>query len=619
VSGTGTASDSAATGRTQRRSLSLPVAAVVGVAAISTIGVAWATSLPPLPTTSTSRFLPADGTVSREDLVNDAGQAVLVSEHARQRGAQALVSLPSTYAVAVINAAESLDIPVEQISVWRVSTRLVRDDVAANPTTAIYLDSPAGIHQVGAYGGSFPTVYDPPLLAMPADPEVGTTWSGDGDGLPGSILTYDSNGEVTAVDGDCVTIDVTLSLDLDGALLSQADSIEQWCAGGGVVSATATYTFKSSSEDIILRLDDSLDLPSVVGDPVGVPRSPTAGDVTDVWALRDVPTQYVDDFFGPQDVGGTIGADPVALPDDRLLLPYSSGDDVVSYTLQDTEGGDGLVEQWRAHPGDGVLTVAGIGDLIVTTTTGRRVVAHDASGVQRWAGATDDLVLAPAVGTPSGTAVTVGLDGAVTAWDARTGEIAWTADLVTDADLPAVVAEHPETGHAVIATDRNGTILALDPADGTVLWETADAPLDVLAPGVPGTVVTVSDDGRVSVLDAATGDRRWLARIGGFASSAHIVDDLTVVAGDREVVAFDQEGNRIWSSASVDQAVTVGATIVVLRSDVLTALDADGEVVSTWDLASTEVGTTHRLTVGAPGVWVVASTSSIRLLGEVTR
>lgn len=607
------------TGRGRRSPLPLPVAAVIGVAAISTIGVAWATSLPPLATTSTSRFLPADGAVTREALVNDAGPAVLVSEHARQRGAQALVSLPSTYAVAVITAAESLDIPVEQISVWRVTTRLVRDDVAADPTTAVYLDSASGIHQIGAYGGSFPTVYDPPLLTMPADPEVGTTWSGVGDGLPGSILTYDSNGEVTAVDGDCVTIYVALRLDLDGALLSQADSTEQWCSGSGSVSATATYTFESSSEDITLRLDDSLDLPSVVGDPTGAPRVPTDVGVTDAWVLRDVATQHVDDFFGPQDIGGTIGADPVALPDGRLLLPYSSGDDIVSYTLPDAQGGTGLTEQWRAHPGDGVLTVAGVGDLIVTTTTGRRVVAHDASGVQRWADVTDDLVLAPAVGTPSGSAVTVGLDGEVIAWDARTGEIVWRADLVTDADLPAVVAEHPEVGHVVLATDRNGTLVALDPDDGTLLWETADDPLDVLGPGPDGSVITVSDSGRVSLLDAATGERRWRARIGGFASSAHVIDDLTVVAGDRELVAFDSEGGRVWVSAAVAEAVTVGDTIVVLRDDSLTALGADGEVVGTWDIDSSEAGVSHRLTVGAQGVWVVASTSSIRLLGEVTR
>jgi outer membrane protein assembly factor BamB len=596
----------------------LPVAAVVGAAAISTVGVAWATSLPPLATTSTSRFLPADGSVTREALVNDAGPAVLVSEHARQRGAQALVSLPSTYAVAVITAAETLDIPVEQISVWRVTTRLVRDDVAADPTTAIYLDSAAGIHQIGAYGGSFPTVYDPPLLAMPADPEVGTTWSSAGDGLPGSILTYDSNGEVTAVDGDCVTIDVSLRLDLDGGLLSQADSTEQWCSGGAAVSAAATYTFESTSEDITLRVDDTLDLPSVVGDPTGAPRESTADGVTGDWVLREVTTRLVDDFFGPQDIGGTVGAVPVALPEDRLLVPYSSGDDIVSYAPGTAQDGTDLLEQWRAHPGDGVLSVAGVGDLIVTTTTARRVVVHDAAGVQRWAGATDDLVLAPAIGTPSGAAVTVGLDGVVTAWDVRTGDVVWRADLVTDADLPAVVADHPDTGHVVLATDRNGTLLALDPDDGMLLWETADSPLDVLGSGPDGSVVTVSDNGRVSLLDAATGEPRWRARIGGFASSAHVIDDLTIVAGDRELVAFDSEGDRVWDSAAVDQAVTVGDTMVVLRGETLTALGVDGAVVGTWDIDSGEAGISHRLTVGAQGVWVVASTSTIRLLGEVT-
>jgi outer membrane protein assembly factor BamB len=604
--------------RARRRLRALPVGIVVGAAAISTVGIAWATGLPPLRTTSTTRFLPADGSVTREALVNDAGPGVIVSEHARQRGAQALVTLPSTYAVAVITAAETLDIPIEQISVWRVTSRLVRDGVAADPTTAIYLDSAAGIHHVGAYGGSFPTVYDPPLLTMPADPEVGTTWSGVGDGLPGSILTYDSNGEVTAVDDDCVTIEVSLRLDLDGALLSRADSTEQWCSGSASVSATATYTFESTSEDITLRLDDTAELPSVVGDPAAAPDDPPSTSAVDTWGLRDVSRQLVDDFFGPQDIGGTVGAIPAALPDGRLLVPYSSGDDVVSYA----SGGAGLVEQWRAHPGDGVLTLAGVGDLIVTTTTGRRVVAHDAAGVQRWAGRTDDLVLAPAIGTPAGSAVTVGLDGAVTAWDAPTGQTLWVADLVTDADLPAVVVDRlegdPALDHVVLATDRSGTLIALDPADGSVLWETSDTPLDVLAPGPDGSVIAVSDDGRVSLLDATTGDRRWRSRIGGFASSAHVIDDLTIVAGDRELVAFDGEGGRVWSSSAVDQAVTVGDTIVALRGETLTALDADGEVIETWDIDSDEVGTTHRLTVGAQGVWIVGSTSSIRLLGAVT-
>jgi outer membrane protein assembly factor BamB len=182
--------------------------------------------------------------------------------------------------------------------------------------------------------------------------------------------------------------------------------------------------------------------------------------------------------------------------------------------------------------------------------------------------------------------------GRLYALDAGTGKTLWSAG--TD-------AEYTTGGSPILAADRvfvrtmsgpegrrSFSIEAFRASDGEHLWH---APVGVssgfwFTPPAASSALVVypSEDGFLYALDAATGERRWRARLGFSGTRPAIVNGL-VWAGDdeRRLVALDaRNGRELWRSApfSLGRAGTPAQTgaiePVVAGAYVLVATEGDG-------------------------------------------
>ncbi|UXI00701.1 outer membrane protein assembly factor BamB [Photobacterium sp. TY1-4] len=117
----------------------------------------------------------------------------------------------------------------------------------------------------------------------------------------------------------------------------------------------------------------------------------------------------------------------------------------------------------------------------------------------------------------------------------------------------------PAVGYGkVFAADRDGVVKALDPADGSVLWE-QDLEADVtakLAGGISlsyGKLFIGSENGEVIALDEETGEIAWRTPVEGEVLAKPLVDEgLVVVNTGRGVLqALDADtGKPAWQLSS---------------------------------------------------------------------
>lgn len=152
--------------------------------------------------------------------------------------------------------------------------------------------------------------------------------------------------------------------------------------------------------------------------------------------------------------------------------------------------------------------------------------------------------------------------GGVLAFDVEGGDREWTADVDNLASSLAVA------GGTVYAA--NGTLAAIDTADGTVRWERSGvddvdfsvtvAPSDMLAATRDGVVF--ADDAGAIALAAADGSVRWRWRADEWESATagpYVYDDRVFVGGNERgrVVALNRgTGDPAWER-SLDGAATV--------------------------------------------------------------
>jgi outer membrane protein assembly factor BamB len=224
-------------------------------------------------------------------------------------------------------------------------------------------------------------------------------------------------------------------------------------------------------------------------------------------------------------------------------------------------GMDGMVHALDAATGDEVWStdLGGPirGGVVVSETTvlagseANDLVALKARrGREDWTGATgNDIPNAPAVA--DGRVFVGSLDGLLYAFDADGGDELWTATLGDDGWVgsPWVVA-----GDGIVIAGSGYTqIGAWDAASGEVAW-TAEAngnvPAAVALAG--GLVYLGGDDGTVLALDAETGRERWrfTAPDGVRASPTVVGNTLVVITGEGVLLGIDAaSGAERWRFA----------------------------------------------------------------------
>jgi outer membrane protein assembly factor BamB len=292
-----------------------------------------------------------------------------------------------------------------------------------------------------------------------------------------------------------------------------------------------------------------------------------------------------------------------------LVSTRDSGDDLVAlrYDASDRT----LVHHWIGHPGGQAIALGAVGDIILVTTSSRRMVAYSDAGQRLWTRDTNDLIIAAPVSDGAGNAIIVGLDGVVTSVDAVSGKTRWERPIGADVDQRPVLG-----ADTVIVVDRAGRVIALDRTDGAIRWE---------ANGTEGYGIAIADDvvviaggdSWVTSYRLGTGTKLWDARYLGLPSAVQVAAGQVVVVSDEESVAFHpDDGTILWAREGASHAIGDGKRLVLVDRDSATLVDDQGRTVLEWELQVDSDELSRHVIAGRDGIWSVQSLNSALRIGE---
>lgn len=584
---------------------------VAAAAAVSVRSVAVSPARPP----STGVFVPADGTVIITDLVNNAGETLLVQEHQHLTGVTALTALPDGIAAQMLGSIGSEGL--EERRYWRVTSRQMRDGLVGPQTHDLWTMDESGLARVAAFGGPYPSVFDPPLMIIPANFSPGDTWNATGSALFAGTLAYAFEASVLAVDGECVEVGSRLDLTLGEAPLLEQSSTERWCRGRGLVSAEAVFDQGLGPQELelILSTDPSRRLG---GQPrPGVPTDVTPQDPS-AWVARALRPTYRDALLGDLGLGGVTGRAPVVGPDGMLIVVLGNGSDLLALrsgvALEGTDGSaEPLLEQWRAHPGGEPIAVAVLEDLVVVSTARRRLVAYDLNGVRRWLVETSDLVVQPPIRVSSRAGdlvVAQDLSGAVIGLDVDTGDVRWRQRTRTESDLGPV-----SLGDLAVVADRSGDLVAIDAASGERRWERDVSGIGGLA-AVADRLVITRDDTAVQALDRE-GRTLWETELDTWRGRLDEVAGQVGLIGAHEVVVLDASTGDPRFRVPVGEAADGwSGGLGVLEGDEICLFDARGDRLACWPSPTEGASSTRFLVATSHGLWSLDSDLRVVFVGN---
>ena len=559
-----------------------------------------------------AQYVPVDGHL--EWVGDDLGSTRMV-ESARSIGFEDILLLPATAGNSVVGLLGD-DSRVAQL--WRESTLTVgspNTDELGVQTVDLHRLADDGLSLLAGYGGSVGFAYSPPLLELPADVGPGSPWSSAGDALPNGILSYTSEARASVPSnreligaaglaaselGGCLQTDGS-SLYRDSQGVTLLDIVESylWCVGRGRVAAVATV-----NGDPVVQGVAAAPSPRVTATDARTPKWGSADD----WRAVETATLHRDAFFGEQPLPVALANSPRRTDSGLVVSVNQTGDDVVG--LRSDAGS--LVREWIAHPGGEVTALEAVGDVVVVTTSQRRVLAYSDTGQRLWELDVPELILATPTAGPDGAVVLVGLDGTLSSVDVVTGEVAWRRALNVDVNVPASVE-----GDRIVVVDRAGAVSAFDSVTGETAWtaDTGQVPTR-LASGA-GIAVVVGDDGFLRAFDAVTGAPVWDLRYTGNMRAAVMVGDKLVVATDEATRGVDLASGAVkWSRGGAEDVVTDGVRAVLFGETTAQLVDASGASESEWAVPSLSLAIYRYAVAGDDGFWVFRSNEPALAVGR---
>lgn len=559
---------------------------------------------------ASARYVPPDG---HRSIALDVDGVETVTEHARSIGVEALLGAPPAVGSAMLAALGEEG--AKRAQWWRATA--TRSD--GGRSVALHRLTDDGVALAAVWGGDLGLVLEPELLIVPAAARPGETWSAEGSALDAGVLTYsaelstwaavgpyaDTQGREIPLTGGCLGVDARIALDEPGGDFERA-LVESsvWCPGRGVVWSSATQDDRAVGYAEVRPA--SVEARGSGAPPVERWSSVARGDAALTRAAR--LDRVVDDpFFGPAPASGQYAVAPASTPDGMLVMANDRGDDLEVWRLE----GERATLAWAGHPGGTIVAVASVGDLVVATTSLRRVVAYDGVGRRLWNAPVDELVLAPPVAAGRGSDVVVATRaGTIARLDGATGARAWSRSLGADA-RGALVA----SGDALLIADERERVTALDTATGAVLWRSELGLVDLLAAGTATSsgsdgplIAAITADGRLVAL-SPDGDVRWENRVRGLARGLAVADGLVLALSAERLTAVDAfTGESRWSSPGGDALGGEGAALAVLGAEsIVLRSTRDGAALSEVAAVPTAVGATRSLV--ALGASLVAADS----------
>jgi outer membrane protein assembly factor BamB len=293
-----------------------------------------------------------------------------------------------------------------------------------------------------------------------------------------------------------------------------------------------------------------------------------------------------DPFFGDTVRVGSLTTAPALTPDGLVVTPNEHGDDLLAWRQEE----DRAVLAWSAHPGGTIATVAAVGDLVVAATQDRAVRAYDERGRRLWSWTGDDLALTPAAAAPASDDVLVATRaGTIVRLAAEDGREVWAASLGADTRGALTTV-----GNTVVVTDERGRVSGLDARTGELRWR-SDAGMSAAlgaspADSEPLLAYLATEDGDILALDARTGETRWQGVATGLVRAVVPAKDGVTVVTDEETVRFGAaDGAESWTAPGASTATAAGTdALLTLRGRTVALYTADGELEGDWALPDSE-------------------------------
>lgn len=175
-------------------------------------------------------------------------------------------------------------------------------------------------------------------------------------------------------------------------------------------------------------------------------------------------------------------------------------------------------------------------------------------------------------------------DGTLYALDRADGTLAWSFDAGGIVPSTPVLSD----GTLYVASGTTGeTVFALDVATGDVRWSTGEAgPVEVPLTVADGIVYVGDADGTFHALDADAGDVRWQIDEGITGAPAVGSGTVFVATGQSELLALEAESGAVEWTATPSDSGAVSLSAPTLASDV--AYVGGGNVLSAYGTSDGE-------------------------------
>jgi outer membrane protein assembly factor BamB len=555
---------------------------------------------------------PSDGLRQTRHISSSNGdRATWVVEHAIDRGPTSLLPPDSSVRSRVLPAAGSDE--ARDMVLWRqIST--VAEPRQAEPATdqdqevIVRSLTDRGIEQLMEYGGGSVWAFKPGLIEVPADVHPGQTWTQSGKAGARLDIDYTSSGTAaTAADAaqarrGCLSIVGRLVQTDPSSGESQAtETRSTWCPGQGEVARTS----ERSGASISWTSDAALPPP-----PPGLSlTAPLAWSTPASWELHEVPaSRHVDGFDA--EILATSFMAPLVVGADLLVAPVTTGNDLVA--LHRTEDGAAWHVLWRAHPGGRILAASSVGDVSLTWTVDRRVVAYDPRGRRLWDRTGDDVLAAAPVAMAGGGLVLTWADGRVDLLDTVTGSLRWSHRPGAEINQAAAVSDK---GVAVV--DRLHHVTMLDGPTGATLWEDDASVSGVLA--ASGSTVVLPDDDGLRGVDATTGALRWRGpRLSTYLRPQNVGGLIIFPTADKTVAVDATTGAARWETQPFHHVLSDGTHVVAVDGADMVLLDPGGRTVRRWpDPVARGAGSSSSAGISAAPQGLLITTSRLDAVWEL--
>lgn len=521
-----------------------------------------------------SAYVPTDGRATyqqRTTIVgNESVASTLVQESTLQSGATVIGGLDWTLGVKVVGVVGAG--PFERMRFWRTTGSEIGNLGSSQQQVRVYrVDDAVELLGESDQGGAH--VYSPALVELPARVAVGATWSG-----AGTVGTrrYRSEFRAAAAEPGCLQVRGTIAeTTATGQPGSTRTVVRTWCERRGVVAeevvrggvTVRTDTISSPAADPTLR---TVAEPWTWSDP-------------ERWKRRDFDLMSADASLGSGPMAGAPGAVPPVLTASGLVIRTTSGDDLVATTPKTIDRWTSL---WRMHPGGTLLSVAAFGDVLVTTTSQRAVVAYSDAGVRLWSLPLDDLAFWAPVRVDDRRVAVADAAGGVRVVDLLTGEVIWQQRVSAQVSGPLVA----DSG-TVVAFDAGGRTTAYAADTGEQRWA---KDLPSTRGVILGDTLAVRNAATLEALDLQTGRHRWLLPQTGTLDALTTVGDTLVAATQLGTFVIDEQGTIRRELPAYESVSVVGDTMVGWGRTEAEFRGADGSVlavIDTPDLSLTSSGT----------------------------